>query len=147
MAETRLPSRTRSFSVVTSAVALDGAGCWRAAFEVGGGVAVVVGKGEAGSDEQAGGFKAGKELFRAGDAAEGGDGAVDGGDFHVAMQTPDGALPAPGAQFGFELGIVGGNGDDGGAMGAHGAVRADCRRGEAVSCQSSRLRSRMSMSR
>ena len=68
----------------------------RQAGEVGGSVAVVVGEGVAESELESGGFQAGEELLRAGDAAEGGDWAVDFRDFHGAAQAPDRALPTPG---------------------------------------------------
>ena len=88
--------------------------CCHQALQVGGGVAVVIGKGDPGGELQALGFKAGKELLRAGDAAEGGDRAIDGRNLHLAMQPPDHPFEARCAQSGLQFGsaIRRGNGDD-----------------------------------
>src|ERR1035438_4836511 len=80
--------------------------------QVGRGVAVVVREGEAGGEAQACGFEPGKELLGAGDAAEGGYRAGNGGDFHSPANPPDGALPTTGFQLRFNLRIAGGNCDD-----------------------------------
>ena len=63
------------------------------------------------------GFKPGEKLRGAGDAAEGGDGAGDGRNFHAAADAPDGAGEAAGAELGFEAGIFSGDSDDMGAGG------------------------------
>ena len=76
---------------------------------------MMVRKGDAGCQIQAGGFEAGEELLGAGDAAEGGDWAVDGGNVHDASEAPDRAGPAECFQFRLEGGVVSGDGENGGA--------------------------------
>jgi hypothetical protein len=93
-----------------------GSGARGEAGEVAFGVAMVVGEGGLGCEAEACSFEASEELLRAGDAAEGGDWAVDGGNVHGAAKAPDWASPTPGFQFRFQLGIVRGNGKNGGAM-------------------------------
>ena len=61
---------------------------------------------------QTGGFETGKELRRAGNAAEGEDRAGDVRGFHAALQSPDWAGPAPDAEFRFEIDIVCRDGED-----------------------------------
>jgi len=75
---------------------------------------MMVGKGDAGCQIQAGGFESCEELLGACDAAEGGDWAVDGGNVHDASNAPDGAGPAKDFQFRLEDGVVGGDGENGG---------------------------------
>jgi len=76
---------------------------------------VVVREGGTGGQAQPGGFEANEELLRAGDAAEGSDGAIGDRNFHLAAEPPDRPLPAPGAQLGFQVLLVCRNGDDAGA--------------------------------
>ena len=78
---------------------------------------MVVGECAPCSDPQAGSFEAVKELPWECDAAEGGHGAIDGGDLYGAMQAPDRSLPTPGAEFCFQLGVVGWNRHHGSAAG------------------------------
>ena len=59
---------------------------------------MVIGEAEAGCEIQARGFEASEELFGSGDAAEGGDWAVDGRYFHLAVKAPNLAPPTPGLQ-------------------------------------------------
>jgi hypothetical protein len=76
---------------------------------------VVVRKGGAGGDVEACGFESGEELGGPGEAAKGRDGAGDRWDSHAAVEAPDGAFPTKGAEIGVELGLVGRDGEDGGA--------------------------------
>jgi hypothetical protein len=64
---------------------------------------------------EASGFETGEELLGASDAAEGGDRAGDFWDFHLSVQAPDGAMPAPNLQRNTECRIIGWNGKNGGA--------------------------------
>jgi hypothetical protein len=103
-----------------------GAGSSGEALEAGGGVRVVVREGGLDSESEAGRREALKELFRAGDAAKGGDGGSDGGNLHLAVQPPDGTDPARNlgvlvylddfAQTLLDFRLVRGNGKDRGAL-------------------------------
>ena len=77
---------------------------------------MVVGKGDAFRNSQTSSFETRKELLRAGDAAEGQYRAVDPGHFHAPPQSPDRSLPAPCAEFAFQIGIVSGNRDHAGPV-------------------------------
>ena len=78
---------------------------------------MVVAKGDALRNSQTSRFETRKELLRAGDAAKSQYRAVDPGHFHAPPQSPDRSLPAPCAEFGFQIGIVGGNRDHAGPSG------------------------------
>lgn len=96
-----------------------GAGFGGKGLEVARGVAVVIGKGGAVREGEAGLFETCEELVGAGDAAEGEDGFAGevGWDLHAAVKTPDGLVEAQGAEGGFEGGVVGRDGDDVGPRG------------------------------
>ena len=104
------------------------------------------GKRSAAASLKTGGFEAGEELLRAGDAAEGGDRAVDGGNFHRPLQPPDRPLPAP------TLSSASNSGSSAGMaitvarrMASSGSRRLPA--GSSRSCQSCRSSSRISTSR
>ncbi len=89
------PIRTKSFSVVTIAVAPVCASLGQQSFQRVAGVGVVVGKGVRSGEGEPGGFKTGEKLLRAGNAAESGDRAVDTREFPSSGAT---ARPAPASQ-------------------------------------------------
>ena len=104
------PSRTRSFSVVMTAVGSGGARRGDQVFQNRGGIAVVVGKGEADGEAQPA-LQARKNCSGRAMPQKAATGPQPP-DLHLTAQPPDRTLPAPGAQFASPAPVVGGNRDD-----------------------------------
>src|SRR5208282_4299031 len=88
-----------------------GAGCSGEPVEIARGVNVVVGEGCARGELHPGRFEPLKELIWARDTTERGNGAVDGWNFHAAMQAPHGSPPPSGFDLIFYIGFIGGDRD------------------------------------